>query len=73
MLREVWRTFVRKHIVAEVPGEMAACLDCDAVQCLNGEYETLYHPLNSSCRAECRPNGRTSAAKHLVHHVIDIE
>jgi hypothetical protein len=40
VLREVWRTFVRKHIVAEVPDEMAACLDCDAVQCLNGEYET---------------------------------
>ena len=40
MLRVVWRTFVRKHIIAHVPDEMAACLDCGAVQCLNSKYET---------------------------------
>ena len=40
MLREVWRTFVRKHIIAHVPDEISACLDCGAVQCLNSKYET---------------------------------
>ena len=44
MLRQVWETFVRKfvekHVVAEVPDEMAACLDCEAEQCLDGVYET---------------------------------
>ena len=33
MLREVWETFVRDHVVAHVPDEMSACLDCDTVQC----------------------------------------
>jgi hypothetical protein len=40
MLREAWRAFVSKHIVAHVPDEMAACLDCGVVQCLNSKYET---------------------------------
>ena len=40
MLRKVWETFFRKHVVAEVPDEMAACLDCEAEQCLDGVYET---------------------------------
>jgi hypothetical protein len=40
MLREVWEAFVKNHVVAHVPDEMSACLDCDAVQCLNGHYET---------------------------------
>jgi hypothetical protein len=40
MLREIWGTFVRKHVVAEVPDELAVCFDCNAEQCLNGDYET---------------------------------
>jgi hypothetical protein len=40
MLRKVWETFFRKHVVAEVPAEMAGCLDCNAGQCLNGVYQT---------------------------------
>ena len=28
------------HRFAHVPDEMAACLDCGAVQCLNSKYET---------------------------------
>jgi hypothetical protein len=40
MLRRVWETFFRKHVVAEVPAEMAACLDCNAGQCLNDGYQT---------------------------------
>jgi hypothetical protein len=40
MLRKVWETFFRKHVVAAVPDEMAACLDCNAGQCLNGVYQT---------------------------------
>jgi hypothetical protein len=40
MLRRVWETFFRKHVVAEIPAEMAACLDCNAGQCRNGGYQT---------------------------------
>ena len=32
--------FIRKHLIADVPDELAACLDCDAVQCLNEKWET---------------------------------
>lgn len=39
MLSEVWRALIRKYIVYDVPDEMAACFDCDAVQCPNEKYE----------------------------------
>ena len=63
MFREVWATFVRKfiekHVVAEVPDEMAACLDCDAVQCLDGVYETCPNRLG---RAAALSAARAPAA-----------
>jgi hypothetical protein len=40
MLSEGWRALVRKYLVYDVPDEMAACFDCDAVQCPNEKYET---------------------------------
>ena len=40
MLREIWRSFVRKHIVDDVPDEMAACFDCDVARCPDDKYET---------------------------------
>ncbi len=40
MLHEVWKALVRKHIACDVPDEMAACIDCSAVQCLCDKYET---------------------------------
>ena len=40
MLSEVWRALVRKYMVYDIPDEMAACFDCDAVQCPNEKYET---------------------------------
>jgi hypothetical protein len=33
------RTFIREHLVDEVPDEMSACLDCGAIQCRDGRYE----------------------------------
>jgi hypothetical protein len=32
--------FVVKHIVADVPGALSACLDCGFVQCLSKKWET---------------------------------
>jgi hypothetical protein len=32
--------FVVKHIVADVPDALSACLDCGFVQCLNEKWET---------------------------------
>jgi len=40
MLSEGWRALVRKYLVYDVPDEMAACFDCNAVQCPNEKYET---------------------------------
>jgi|tagenome__1003787_1003787.scaffolds.fasta_scaffold20337205_1 hypothetical protein len=34
------RTFIEKHIIAEVPPELSACLDCGFEQCLNEKWET---------------------------------
>jgi hypothetical protein len=34
------RVFVEKHIVADVPVEFSACLDCGTVQCSNEKCET---------------------------------
>jgi hypothetical protein len=43
------RVFVEKHIVADVPVEFSACLDCGAIQCSNEKWETC---LNRLARAE---------------------
>ena len=36
MRSKLW-TFVREHLVGEVPDEMSACMECDAVQCTTGQ------------------------------------
>lgn len=38
MLRKLW-IYVREQLVAEVPDEMSACLDCGAIQCLAGKFD----------------------------------
>jgi hypothetical protein len=40
MSGEVWRALARKYIVYDVPYEMAACFDCRAVRCSDGQYES---------------------------------
>lgn len=37
--------FVVKHLVADVPDAMSACLDCGFVQCLNEKWETCANRL----------------------------
>jgi hypothetical protein len=44
MLGKLW-IIVKKHIVGEVPDEMSACIDCDAVQCCSEQYATCSHRL----------------------------
>jgi hypothetical protein len=39
MRSKLW-TFVREHLVGDVPDEMSACLQCSAVQCRQDKYET---------------------------------
>ena len=38
MLGEAWRALARRHIVYDVPDEMAACFDCDVVRCPDDRY-----------------------------------
>ena len=40
MLGEAWRTLLRKHIVYDIPDEMAACFDCDTRRCPDEKYFT---------------------------------
>ncbi|MDR3535501.1 MAG: hypothetical protein P4L71_03280 [Acetobacteraceae bacterium] len=35
-----FQAFLTQHIVAEVPTEMEACLDCDAIHCAEARYRT---------------------------------
>jgi hypothetical protein len=30
--------FLTRHIVTEVPDEIAACIDCGAIQCVEGKF-----------------------------------
>ena len=39
MLRATLRAFIRKHVAADIPDEMDGCFDCNALQCLDREYE----------------------------------
>ncbi len=37
--KKFW-SFILRHISAEVPDEMSACLDCGATQCTNAKYQS---------------------------------
>jgi hypothetical protein len=39
MLGKLWAR-VKAHIVEDVPDDMSACLDCEALQCRDDQYET---------------------------------
>ena len=60
MLSEGWRALVRKYIVYDVPDEMAACFDCNAVQCPNEKYETCPNRLAHATSLKAA-RARTSA------------
>jgi hypothetical protein len=32
------RAYLTRHIVTEVPNEIAACMECGAVQCVEGKF-----------------------------------
>jgi hypothetical protein len=38
-LAAIWKTFVRRNVIDNVPNEMAACLDCDEVECSGDRYD----------------------------------
>lgn len=42
MLDGLWR-FLNRHIVADVPDEMAACLDCAVAQCRESKFQNCPH------------------------------
>jgi hypothetical protein len=35
----IWRAFVTRNVIDNVPNEMAACLDCDEVKCSGDRYD----------------------------------
>jgi len=53
------RDLIKKYLVADVPDELSACLDCDALQCSNDRWETCPNRL---ARAAALRAGRAAAA-----------
>jgi hypothetical protein len=48
MSSEASRALVTKYVVFDVPDEMTACFDCDAVRCTDDKYETCPERLFSA-------------------------
>jgi len=44
MFSAIW-SLVRNWIVTDVPNEMDACLDCNAMQCTDDQYASCPHRL----------------------------
>lgn len=44
MLGELW-TWMKRHLVEDVPDDMAACLDCLNLDCQVSRYETCVNRL----------------------------
>jgi hypothetical protein len=65
MFSEVWRTLVRKYIVYDVPDEMAACFDCNAVHCSNDKYETCPERLATVAAMRVMRTAEKSAADRV--------
>ena len=60
MLSKMIRTFIKRSIVAEVPDEMAACLDCGAVECSHGKYENFPYRLARVAALSAAPSCQAS-------------
>jgi hypothetical protein len=46
------RAFIQRHIIADVPNDLSACLDCDALECIHGKWETCPHRLKRAADLE---------------------
>ncbi len=56
---EAIRKFIRRDIAAEIPDELAACMDCDSVDCREAEFLECAHRLDRA--AELRRLKETPA------------
>ncbi len=52
--------FIVRHIVAEVPDALSACLDCGSVQCLNEKWDTCPNRL-ARAAALCAMDAKDAA------------
>lgn len=60
------RSFVRTHVIDDVPDEIDACLDCGVVQCLDSRYDCCPHRLAQAAAAcAARTGGGTNGAEAL--------
>ena len=62
MLNQTWRTLVRKYVVYDIPDEMAACFDCDKVNCADDNYRTCPYRLAYHAATEGSAGRRPEAA-----------
>jgi hypothetical protein len=48
------RSFVETYIVAEVPHDMSACLDCGAIHCANDTFQACPYRLTRAAGLKAR-------------------
>ena len=74
----IWRDIVKRNVIDNVPNEMAACLDCDEVQCSGERYDHCAVRLATAdaletFRDETNPpkiitdNGSPTPTQQIVH------
>jgi hypothetical protein len=63
------RAFVGKYIVADVPPELSACLDCGFEQCLNEKWATC--PARLAVAAALKDLQQASVARHPETETAD--
>lgn len=49
------KAFYKKHVLAEVPDAMAACLDCDAGECSDDKYAACAYRLDRVAALKAAP------------------
>jgi hypothetical protein len=49
MLEKLWAFFTR-HIVEDVPDEIAACMECDVSQCVDDKFRNCPNRLATAAR-----------------------
>jgi hypothetical protein len=66
MLSEMWRALARKHIVYDLPDEMAACFDCNVVQCAGEKYAACPYRLARFAALRAARTGETLATTRTM-------
>ncbi|MGA9014954.1 MAG: hypothetical protein WB509_20895 [Acetobacteraceae bacterium] len=68
MLTEAWKGLVEKYIVHDVPDVMAACFDCNVVQCFGERYASCPNRLALAAALKARASVLSAAKSEAADH-----